>query len=102
MNTIRALVRQYICEALGVTEDDLEGPPERKSPPMLSNGHVGAPEAPEAVPEGRLTLTAQEFVDKTGISLSTVYQLVRNGQLKRAPHPGNRVLIPVSELDRYR
>jgi excisionase family DNA binding protein len=102
MNTIRALVRQYICEALGVTEDDLEGPPERKSPPMLSNGHLEAPEAPEVAPETRLTLTAQEFSAQTGVSLSTVYQLVRRGLIKRAPHPGTRVLIPARELDKYR
>jgi excisionase family DNA binding protein len=98
MNTIRALVRQYICEALGVDESDLEGPPERPVPMVSSNGHL----EPEPVPEDRLTITAQEFAARTGISLSTIYQLARTGDLKRAPHPGKRVLIPVSELDRYR
>ena len=101
MNTIRALVRQYICEALGVDESDLEGPPERTPPPMLSNGHGHVEPAPES-PGDRLTVTAREFSDQTGVSLSTVYQLVRRGLIKRAPHPGTRVLIPARELDKYR
>lgn len=86
-------VVSLLCDVLGITKDELFPPP---PPPNGSRPTKKLPHDP-------MVCTAAEFARATGISPSTVYQLIRSGNLRSVSPPGLRnKLIPISELDKFK
>ncbi len=61
----------------------------------LSLNHLAA----KGVRMDRLAYRINDFTSAVGLSRSTVYELIKNGEL-RAVHIGGRTLIPASEAKR--
>lgn len=59
-----------------------------------------AAQKPEVPVHLKAWLTVPEVMAMTGLGESSIYQLVRDGELRKVPHT-ERVLIARAELDRF-